>query len=72
MNSELTAREVAVRYNVTPKTVKVWCRKKLFPNARLEETRLGSVWLIPESDLNGFEPPEAGRPLKAKVEDGKN
>jgi hypothetical protein len=30
------------------------------------ETEIGSGWLIPESDLNNFEPPKMGRPPKPK------
>jgi excisionase family DNA binding protein len=66
VNPELTAKEVAARFNVSPYTVKAWCRNGLFPNARLEENLLGSVWLIPESDLKGFVKPERGRPPKTK------
>lgn len=60
----LKASEVAKKYEVNPFTVKGWIRNGLFPNARLEETIAGSIWLIPESDLENFKKPEMGRPKK--------
>ena len=62
--NELKASEVARRYEVNSYTVKSWIKKGLFPNARLEESIAGSVWLIPESDLGNFTKPEMGRPKK--------
>ncbi|MCD9186720.1 MAG: helix-turn-helix domain-containing protein [Pyrinomonadaceae bacterium] len=62
---ELKASEVAKIYDVNPYTVKGWIRAGMFPGARLEESVAGSVWLIPESDLDGFVKPEKGRPKKA-------
>lgn len=64
--NELKASEVAKRYDVSSYTVKGWIRAGLLPNARLEETVAGSVWLIPESDLENFTKPEMGRPKKKK------
>lgn len=64
--NELKASEVAKRYEVNAYTVKSWIKKGLFPNARLEESIAGSVWLIPESDLENFKKPEMGRPKKSK------
>ncbi|MCU0239232.1 MAG: helix-turn-helix domain-containing protein [Pyrinomonadaceae bacterium] len=58
----LKASEVAVILNVKHVTVRAWLKKGLFPNAKLEETILGKVWLIPESDVKNFEKPKAGRP----------
>lgn len=60
------ASEVAARFNVKPVTVRAWLKRGLFPNAVLEETILGKVWLIPESDLKDFRPPEMGRPKEDK------
>lgn len=65
----LKASEVARKYNVNSYTVKGWIRNGLFPNARLEETIAGSVWLIPESDLKDFVKPEKGRPKKTKTKE---
>lgn len=62
----LKASEVAEKYEVNSYTVKGWIRNGLLPNAKLEETIAGSVWLIPESDLEGFQKPEMGRPKKKK------
>ncbi len=60
------ASEVAAKLGVKHVTVRAWLSKNLFPNAKLEETILGKVWLIPESDLETFEQPKAGRPPKIK------
>lgn len=62
----LKASEVAKRYNVRPVTVKAWIKAGLLPNARFEENIVGSLWLIPESDLKDFQKPEMGRPPKVK------
>jgi hypothetical protein len=68
MNGEnLTTSEVATRLNVSPITVRLWCRRGLLPNAYELDTPRGSVWMIPEGDLNGFEPPKkTGRPSTKK------
>jgi hypothetical protein len=62
----LKASEVAKRYSVSSVSVRSWIKSGLLPNARLEENIAGSVWLIPESDLEGFVKPEQGRPAKPK------
>ena len=62
----LTVREVADKLDANPGTVRMWCINKAFPNAVHEETLRGPVWLIPESDLKGFEKRGRGRPPKAK------
>jgi predicted site-specific integrase-resolvase len=59
---ELSSSKVAERLGVAHSTVRAWCNRGLFPNARLEETIVGSFWVIPESDLKDFQPPERGRP----------
>lgn len=64
----LKASEVAKKYNVTSNTVKGWAKNGLLPNAKFEESVIGSIWLIPESDLQDFKPPEMGRPKKSKKE----
>lgn len=68
MSRELTTSDVAERLGVSPITVRVWCRRGLFPHAYEQVTHLarGSYWLIPESDLKDFQPPKMGRPHKAK------
>ena len=60
----LKASEVAEKLKVNPYTVKGWIRNGYFPNAKLEETVAGSIWLIPECDLKEFVKPERGRPSK--------
>ncbi len=67
MSKDLSTGQVAERFNVTPANVRLWCRRGLLPNAyELEESR-GNVWMIPEEDVRGFEPPKkTGRPPKAK------
>ncbi len=54
----LKASEVAKKLDVKHVTVRAWLSKNLFPNAKLEETILGKVWLIPESDLDNFTMPK--------------
>lgn len=62
----LTAQEIAERRNVKPVTVRVWLKRGLFPNAKLEEVPpLGKIWRVPESDLENFSPPvKTGRPKR--------
>jgi len=62
----LKASEVAKKLGVKHVTVRAWLGKNLFPNAKLEETILGKVWLIPENDIEKFELPKTGRPTKTK------
>ncbi len=64
----LKASEVAKKLDVKHVTVRAWLSRNLFPNAKLKETILGKVWLIPESDLENFEMPKTGRPPKIKGE----
>lgn len=60
----LKATEVAERLDVLASTVRIWCRGGRFPNAVQEQTLRGPVWLIPASDLKGFEKRGRGRPSK--------
>jgi hypothetical protein len=50
---------------VSTHAIRFWIKRGLLPNAyKLEESR-GTVWRIPASDLDGFEPPKkTGRPPK--------
>jgi excisionase family DNA binding protein len=64
MANDLTTSKAAERLGVGKSTVNLWCRQGLFPHARSVDTPRGAVWLIPESDLVGFEPPKMGRPRK--------
>lgn len=63
----LTVREVAEKIDANPGTVRMWCINKTFPNAVQEPTLRGPVWLIPESDLKGFEKRGVGRPAKSQT-----
>jgi predicted site-specific integrase-resolvase len=64
----LKASEVAKRYQVSSVSVRSWIKQGLLPNAKLEQTVAGSVWLIPENDLKNFQKPERGRPPRKKAE----
>jgi hypothetical protein len=67
MSKDLSTSDVAERFNVTPTNARLWCRRGLFPNAYELETARGPVWVIPENDLAGFEPPKkTGRPPRTK------
>ena len=65
MSEKLTTAQVAERLDVSHPTVKLWCRQGKFPHASLEEETRGPVWRIPESDLETFVKPIAGRPPKS-------
>jgi hypothetical protein len=60
----LTTREVAEKIDANPGTVRMWCINGTFPNAEQQETPRGPIWLIPETDLQGFERRSPGRPSK--------
>lgn len=66
----LTTSEVAARFGVAQVTVNVWCLQGKFRHATRDETARGPVWTIPESDLEGFVPPKAGRPPNASKKNG--
>lgn len=56
-DKQLTTAEVAERYGVTTMTVIRWIRAGLFQGARRVGPGRRGIWLIPESDLEGFVPP---------------
>ena len=64
----LTVKEVASQLGQTGQTIRTWLKKGRFPGARLEETPLGSYWLIPDTAVEGFTLKKAGRPPKPKAE----
>jgi hypothetical protein len=66
MAKDLTLKQIADRAGVSVSTAKAWQRQGYFPNARLEETPMGSVWLVPLSDVNAFQRPAMGRPATNK------
>lgn len=59
--ADLTTKDVAERFGVLDATVRLWRRQGLFPRAYEEQTPRGTVWRIPETDLDGFAPPKRGR-----------
>ena len=69
MRGDLSTSDVAARFGVSPITARLWCRRGLFPNAYELATLRGPVWMIPEGDLRGFEPPKkTGRPPGPKAD----
>lgn len=62
MAKDLTLKQIADRAGVSVSTAKLWQRQGYFPNAKLEETPIGPVWLVPLSDVNAFKRPAMGRP----------
>ena len=64
MSDMLGTPEVAERFKVSEATARRWCQRGLFPNAR----RIGKTWVIPASDLEGFERPRPG-PKRRERED---
>lgn len=60
MVKELTIAEVAEKFDKDRSSVLRWVHRQFFPNAKLVESPLGDYWLIPETDLEGFEPPKPG------------
>lgn len=65
MSRDLTAKEVAEKFNVDEQVARRWCRTGLFPNAYPSsiKTGRGNVWMVPESDLKNFKPPRPGPKL---------
>jgi predicted ArsR family transcriptional regulator len=62
---DLSTSQVAERMGVSVHAVRFWIKRGLLPNAYEVQESRGSVWMIPESDLTGFEPPKkTGRPPK--------
>jgi uncharacterized protein YjcR len=62
---DLTTKQVAEKLNVKQVTVRAWCDKGLFANARKETSPRGDYWVIPEADLKNFELPSRGRKQSA-------
>jgi hypothetical protein len=66
----LTTKETAEKLSADPGTVRMWCINGTFPNAKQEDTPRGPVWLIPETDLDGFERRGRGRPKQKTDSNG--
>jgi uncharacterized protein YjcR len=67
MRGGMTLKQVAERFGVAASTARLWQSQGYFPNAKLEETVIGPVWLVPKSDVDAFEPPPMGRPAGKKT-----
>ena len=67
----MNVHEVAERLKTTVSNVRTWLWRGRFPGARKEKTPLGEYWLIPESDLEGFEMRKPGPKPKAASKKGK-
>lgn len=71
--NQLTTKQVAERFGVKQITVRVWCEKGIFKNAFKGTSPRGDFWLIPESDLENFQPqrrpgrPTSKNPSKATI-----
>jgi hypothetical protein len=63
----MTLRQIAERFGVAASTARLWQSRGYFPNAKLEETVIGPVWLVPKSDVDAFTPPPMGRPAGKKA-----
>lgn len=63
---ELTTSEVAARLGRPERTVRLWCKQGRFVGARSVSTPRGDYWVIPQSALDTFEEPRAGRPPTAR------
>ena len=55
-------------FEVPYPTLALWVREGRFGGAVLEDNPRGAVWYIPRSSVVRFQPPERGRPPKAKPE----
>jgi hypothetical protein len=63
----LTTADIAARYGKNNRTATRWCQRGLFPHLiKGRRTSSGAIYLIPESDLEHFRPPQRGRPAAAK------
>jgi hypothetical protein len=62
----LSTKETAERLGAGESSVRLWCEQGRFPNAQ----KVGWAWIVPESDLNGFERqkpgPKSAKPSKKK------
>ena len=63
-NGWLEIRQVANRLGVSGSTIRRWCIAGRFPKARKFGSGSNAPWMVPESDLDGFEKPKRGRPPK--------
>jgi excisionase family DNA binding protein len=64
----LTVRQAAERLGVRESSIRIWAAQGRFEGAKHEETPMGSYWLIPEAQVDGFEKRGRGRPPKSQAE----
>lgn len=63
----LSVKEAAEKIGAAASSVRYWLTKNRFPNAQLVQPEYGvPYWLIPESDLDGFQPGKPGPKPGAK------
>jgi hypothetical protein len=62
----LSLKEVCEITGAPGSSVRLWVKQGRFPGAIVEETRMGKLWLVPESDLEGLELKGRGRPPGSK------
>ena len=60
----MTVKEFAGCVGLAPSSVRNLLRKGKIKEARLEQTPVGEVWLLPESLTKSFKPRARGRPRK--------
>jgi hypothetical protein len=68
-----TIKEASEIIGASPSSIRVWLNKEnerasRFPNAVKQDSPIGPFWLIPESDLKGYEGRKLGRPFKPDSE----
>jgi uncharacterized protein YjcR len=66
----MTLKQIAEQFGVAPSTARLWQSQGYFPNAKLEETVIGPVWIVPASDVKAFSPPIMGRPASKEKKAG--
>lgn len=65
----VTTTEISKRFGVDESTARRWCAQGLFPNAfEGPATGSGKAWLVPESDLEGFEQPRRGPKRRRRLD----
>jgi hypothetical protein len=64
----LRAKEAVEVFGRSHQTIRTWLKQGRFAGAYLEETPLGSFWLIPSSAVESFESKKVGRPPKPESE----
>ena len=63
----LSTKETAERLGAGESSIRLWCDQGRFPNAQ----KVGSVWIIPESDLADFAKQKPGPKPAVKKKGGR-